>query len=196
MQVDFHDGCWTLLSGRGTMPRMSIDLRYPVGPYQRTPRPDARARRAALDDIARLPARLAGAVAALSDAQLDTPYRPDGWTARQVVHHVPDSHVNAYVRMKLIATEDRPALQTYDEKAWADQPEARHAPIAMSLALIEALHARWVAWLESLDEATLARTAQHPDWGEVSIDELIQLYGWHGRHHVAHITALQEREGW
>lgn len=178
------------------MPRMSLDLRYPVGPYVRTPRPDAAARATALDDLAALPERLAAAVAGLDDTQLDTPYRPGGWTVRQVVHHVPDSHVNAYVRTKLIATEPHPPLKTYEEKAWADLADARDRPIAISLVLLSALHERWLVFLHSLDAGALARTGAHPDWGDVSLDEMIQLYAWHSRHHVAHITALRARQGW
>jgi uncharacterized damage-inducible protein DinB len=178
------------------MARMSEDLRYPVGRYARVPAPTEAQRQAGLDTIAALPVQLTDAVAGLDDAQLDTPYRPGGWTVRQVVHHIPDSHVNAYIRMKLAATEDRPPIKTYEEKAWADQPEARSGAIEMSLALVTALHVRWTAWLRSVDETTLARAGRHPDWGDVTIDELIQLYAWHCRHHVAHITALRARQGW
>jgi uncharacterized damage-inducible protein DinB len=172
------------------------DLRYPVGRYTRNPHVGEGERAAAIRDLEALPDRLAAAVAGLSDKQLDTPYRPGGWTVRQVVHHVPDSHLNAYIRMKLAATEDRPPMKTYEEKAWAEQTDARTAPLEPSLALVRALHDRWTVWLRSLDDATLARAGRHPDWGEVSIDELIQQYAWHSRHHVAHITSLRGREGW
>jgi hypothetical protein len=172
------------------------DLRYPVGRFTRHPHPDEAGRAAAIRELEALPDRLAAAVAGLSDRQLDTPYRPGGWTVRQVVHHVPDSHLNAYIRMKLAATEDRPPLKTYEEKAWAEQADARTAPLGPSLALVRALHDRWTLWLRSLDDATLAREGRHPDWGDVSIDELVQQYAWHSRHHVAHITSLREREGW
>jgi uncharacterized damage-inducible protein DinB len=175
---------------------MSDDLRYPVGRYTRVPAPTAAERQAGLDAIAALPVHLADAVAGLSDTQLDTPYRPGGWTVRQVVHHIPDSHMNAYVRMKLAATEDRPPMKTYEEKAWANEPEARSGPVILSLALVTALHARWIAWLRAVEDATLSRAGHHPEWGDVTIDELIQLYAWHSRHHVAHITALRAREGW
>jgi uncharacterized damage-inducible protein DinB len=175
---------------------MSADLRYPVGKFVRSPSttPDARARLVA--DIAALPARAAAAVQGLSQAQLDTPYREGGWTVRQVVHHMADSHLNAYIRMKLAVTEERPPVKTYDEKAWAELADSRTAPVEVSLALLDALHRRWVGWLGALDEAAFARTVQHPDWGAISIDELVQLYGWHCRHHVAHITRLRERKGW
>lgn len=175
---------------------MNIDLRYPVGRYSRTPSPTREQREAGLAELEALPANLAAAVAGLSDKQLDTPYRPDGWTVRQVVHHVPDSHINAYIRMKLAATEDRPPMKTYEEKAWAMEPEARTAPVALSLDLTSALHARWTAWLRQVDESVLSRAGTHPEWDVVSIDELIQLYAWHSRHHVAHIIALRAREGW
>ena len=175
---------------------MSADLRYPVGPFTRLPHPDAAERAAALDVLDALPAQLAAAVSGLDDAQLDTPYRPGGWTVRQVVHHVPDSHLNAYVRTKLVATENTPSLTTYEEKAWAELADARTRPIQTSLELLTALHARWLIFLRSLDDSTLARTGRHPEWGLISLDELIQQYAWHSRHHVAHNTALRAREHW
>jgi hypothetical protein len=175
---------------------MSTDSRYPVGPYARPPSIDPASRAASLKDIADLPRHLMAAITGLTDAQLDTPYREGGWTVRQVVHHLPDSHLNAYVRMKLAATEERPAVRTYDEQAWSELADARRGSVDLSLPLIFALHARWSAWLATLDQTTLARTIQHPDWGDVSIDVLIHLYAWHCRHHVAHITALKARQNW
>lgn len=175
---------------------MPTDLRYPVGPYVRPTSIDSSTRAASLSDIADLPRHLTAAINGLTDAQLDTPYREGGWTVRQVVHHLPDSHLNAYLRMKLAATENRPAVKTYDEKAWSELDDARTGAVVLSLPLIFALHARWSAWLQTLDETTLGRTVQHPDWGDVSIDVLINIYGWHCRHHVAHITALKARQGW
>ena len=147
-------------------------------------------------DIAAAPAGLRRAVRGLDDRQLDTPYRLGGWTVRQVVHHVPDSHLNAYTRFKLACTEPTPAIKTYDEARWAELPEARTAPIDVSLALLDSLHRRWVLFLESLGPADFARTLRHPEWGTPTVDELLAHYAWHGRHHTAHITALRERMGW
>lgn len=175
---------------------MMNDLRYPIGRFQRPSTVTADERAQWIDAIAEAPARLREAVADLSDDQLDTPYRPGGWTVRQVVHHVPDSHLNSYVRFKWALTEDAPVIKTYDEKAWAELTDARTAPIEQSLALLDALHTRWVAWLRTLEEPDFARTIQHPEWKAISVDQLLALYAWHGRHHVAHITALREHEGW
>ncbi|MDX1546844.1 MAG: bacillithiol transferase BstA [Rhodothermales bacterium] len=173
------------------------DLRYPVGRFERPEEPVTPAqRRAWIGALEAAPAQLRAAAEGLTDAQLDTPYRPGGWTVRQVIHHVPDSHLNAYVRCKWALTEDAPAIKTYDEKAWAEQPEARTGPIAPSLALLEALHTRWVAALHALPADAFQRTIRHPEWGSISLDALLALYAWHGRHHVAHITALRAREGW
>jgi hypothetical protein len=166
----------------------SIDtLRYPVGPMPRLKDVDRATRMRLVDAIAAAPSRFRSLVTGLSDAQLDTPYRPGGWTVRQVVHHVPDSHMNAYVRMKLAATEETPAIRTYEEQLWAELPEARSGPVDMSLALLEALHVRWVAFLRALPEADFARPFTHPHWGRVPIDEAIGMYEWHCRHHAAHI---------
>lgn len=171
-------------------------LRYPVGRFD----PHAivaHAERAALiDSIAAAPSRLRAAVAGLTESQLDTPYRDAGWTVRQVVHHVPDSHLNAYIRFRWALTEATPTIKTYNEKAWAELPDAARAPVEMSLDLLEALHARWVLLLRSLSEPDFARTFLHPEWGKMQIATLLRLYEWHGRHHVAHITKLRSRKGW
>jgi uncharacterized damage-inducible protein DinB len=170
-------------------PSVSDDLKYPVGKYEF--RPDAAisaAERAILiGQIADAPARLASEVAGLSDAQLDTPYRPGGWTVRQVVHHVPDSHMNAYIRMKFAVTEDAPAIKAYDEAKWAELSEAKSGPAEMSLALLEALHRRWVTFLRGLPAADFARAYVHPELGRVTLDEAVALYAWHCRHHGGHI---------
>ena len=173
------------------------DLRYPVGRFTAPERVSADQRARFIAEIAAAPAALRAAVRGLSDARLDTLYRADGWTVRQVVHHVPDSHLQAYVRIKLALTEEEPTIKPYLEPRWAELPEARSAPIEMSLVLLEALHVRMVAALESLDDSLFSRRYTHPEYGrQFSIDQTVALYAWHGRHHVAHITALREREGW
>jgi len=167
-------------------------LRYPVGRYEPPAVPlSAETRERLIDEIAAAPAELRAAVDGLSDAALDTPYRPGGWTVRQVVHHVPDSHLNSYVRFKLAMTERHPTIRTYDEAAWAEQADARRAAIGPSLDLLDALHARWTAWLRTLGPDDWTRTLEHPEMGTLSLDQLLALYAWHGRHHVAHITSLR-----
>jgi DinB superfamily len=180
-----------------TMNDTQSDPRYPVGTFDRPTGPHtAEERRALIDQIAAVPARMREAVAGLSEAQLDTPYRDGGWTVRQVAHHVPDSHMNAYTRVKLALTEDEPAIKPYDEAAWAKLNDVRDTPIAVSLTLLEALHDRWVRILRAMTDAEFARTLLHPDHGVITLDWLIAMYAWHGRHHVAHITSLRERNGW
>ncbi len=172
------------------------DLRYPVGKFTFPDAVGSKERVTLIDQIAEAPARLQAAVAGLSDPQLDTPYRPGGWTVRQVVHHVPDSHLNSYVRFHLALTEDEPTIKSYYEDRWAELPDARTAPVEISLALLESLHRRWVALLRSLREADWKRTFRHPELGLLNLEKNLALYAWHGRHHVAHITGLREREGW
>jgi hypothetical protein len=163
-------------------------LRYPVGPMERPKTPlDPATRAAHIQTIEQLPARIRALVSGLTDQRLDTPYRPGGWTVRQVVHHVPDSHLNAYIRMKLAVTEDAPAIKTYEEGRWAELPEAKTGPIAMSVDLLDALHRRWVAFLRALPESEYRKTFIHPEWGRVPVDEAIAMYAWHCRHHAAHI---------
>jgi uncharacterized damage-inducible protein DinB len=172
------------------------DLRYPIGRFEPVHTLTPQQRTVCIAQIAATPEGLRRAVTGLEADQLDTPYRPGGWTVRQVVHHVPDSHVNAYTRFKLACTEDTPTIKTYEEGRWAELGEARTAPIDVSLDLLAALHRRWVLFLESLRPADFARTVRHPDWGTPSVDFLLAQYAWHGRHHTAHITALRERMGW
>jgi DinB family protein len=189
--------------GRRRFPRgaaekflMSEDLRYPIGEFH-LEEPVAPSRLAEwIGQIAAAPTHLRTAVAGLSDAQLDTPYRPGGWTVRQVVHHVPDSHLNSYVRCRLALTEDEPTIKPYDEGRWAALPDALTAPVELSLALLENLHRRWVLLLESLTPAEWDRRFHHPELGVRSLRQTAGLYAWHGRHHVAHITALRQRSGW
>jgi hypothetical protein len=163
-------------------------LRYPVGRFERLNAPlDRAARDAFISTLEQTPARFKSLVNGLSDAQLDTPYRPGGWTIRQVVHHVPDSHMNAYIRMKWAMTEETPAIKTYEEQLWAELPEAKTGKVDMSLALLEALHRRWVAFLRQIPEPQFGRAFLHPEWGQVTIEEAIAMYAWHCRHHAAHI---------
>ncbi len=172
------------------------DLRYPVGVYRKPTTIGTAEREGFVEEIAAAPGELRSAVRGLTDSQLDTAYREGGWTVRQVVHHLPDSHLNAYVRFKLALTEEQPLIRTYEESFWAELPEARSAPIGMSLALMDALHTRWVACIRSLPAASFERTFRHPDMGLMSLNEQLAHYAWHGRHHVAHITALRRRMGW
>lgn len=176
---------------------MTADLRYPLGQLTLVaPSTDA-VRRTAVEDIAALPTRMRAAVDGLSDAQLDRPYRPGGWTVRQVVHHVADSHMNAYIRMKLALTERTPTIRLYDEKAWAELDDSR-MPIDVSLRLLEAVHARWISMCHVMKPEDSARTFNHPEYpdGPRTIDWHLQVYAWHSRHHVAHINSLRQRERW
>jgi uncharacterized damage-inducible protein DinB len=175
---------------------MEADLRYPIGKFHRPDTLSVEERRSAIDAIAEAPARLCAAINGLEAAQLDTPYRPGGWSVRQLVHHVPDSHMNAYVRFKLAATEDEPTIKTYEEARWAELADARTAPIEPSLALLENLHKRWVLFLRSLAPEDWSRKFCHPELGTMSLEQNLALYAWHGRHHVAHVTALRERQNW
>jgi len=139
---------------------------------------------------------LRAAVAGLTPQQIDTPYRPEGWTVRQVVHHVPESHMNAYIRFKLALTEDDPVVKPYDEAAWARLPDIPGTPIETSLTLLDALHDRWVRVIRLLDDSGFKRKFRHPEIGEVTLERNLALYAWHGKHHVAHITSLRDRMGW
>ncbi len=171
------------------------DLRYPIGEFELPGRLSPSDRLGAIQNVSEAPAHLRSAVLGLPDDRLDTPYRPNGWTVRQVVHHLPDSHMNSYLRLKLALSEDVPTVRTYNEAVWAELPDAA-APVEGSLALLEHLHARWVYLWERLAEPDWNRRLRHPDLGEMRVDELLAFYAWHGRHHVAHITRLREREGW
>ena len=172
-----------------------LDLRYPIGRYAPPAAYSDQWRRQCIDAIAAAPAAMRAAVAGADAALLDTPYRPGGWTVRQVVHHVPDSHLNAYVRLKLALTEDRPVIKPYDEEAWARLEDSRSTPIEVSLQLLDAVHDRWGRLLHAMAPADFERRYVHPDTGEHTLHHLVGLYAWHGAHHVAHITALRERLG-
>jgi hypothetical protein len=175
---------------------MERDLRYPIGKFERPETITESQRRAFIDTIAEAPARLTSAVAGLTPAQLDTSYRPEGWSVRQLAHHVPDSHMNAYVRFKLALTEDEPTIKPYEEARWAELGDTTTTPVETSLALLENLHKRWVILLRSLTLEQWSRKFRHPALGTLTLDQNLALYAWHGKHHVAHITALRERNSW
>jgi uncharacterized damage-inducible protein DinB len=172
------------------------DLRYPIGKFQPKPQLTDDERQALIHQLVEAPVKLRQSVSGLMEEQLDTPYRPEGWTVRQVVHHLPDSHFNAYVRMKLAMTEQQPTIKPYEQQLWAELSDAKTAPIEMSLTLFESLHKRWVLFLQSLKSSDFARTINHPESGVMNLDRILQLYAWHGRHHTAQITSLRERMGW
>lgn len=180
-----------------TTPSAADAQRYPVGRFTYDGDDSNAARAARINVLAELPAQLAASVRGLSPEQLDTPYREGGWTVRQVVHHVPDSHVNAYVRFKLALTETAPTIVPYDEAAWARLSDVRDVPIETSLVLLDALHARWVAVLRGMTDADFARTYVHPEHGRTfTLDEVLAMYAWHSKHHLAHVQNLRERMGW
>jgi hypothetical protein len=172
------------------------DLSYPIGKFHFDGALTAEQKQKSLDDIANAPAHMRAAVQGLSEAQLDTPYRPGGWTVRQVVHHVPDSHMNAYIRFKLALTEDEPTIKPYEQQLWADLGDTKATPIEVSLTLLDSLHDRWVQLLRSFAATDWKRTFRHPELGVVSLEKNLALYAWHGKHHVAHITELRKRNGW
>lgn len=169
------------------------ELRYPIGRFDAARMTSSRA--AQMETLQELPARLREAVGGLTDAQLDTPYREGGWTVRQLVHHIADSHANAYIRFKLALTETDPTIKPYDEAAWAELADSR-LTIDPSLAILEGIHLRLVALLESLSESDFERTFQHPERGPTAIGVNVAVYDWHSRHHLAHITSLRQRMGW
>jgi hypothetical protein len=178
-----------------------MDLQYPIGKFvwnrggEGLLATDAE-RSAWLREIEETPRHLRVAVGGLTDEQLDTPYRPGGWTVRQVVHHLADSHMNAYTRFRLALTEDVPPIKPYDEKSWAQLSDARTAPAELSLSLLEAMHGRWVLLLRSLPPADYTRAIKHPELGRVTLEKYLGMYAWHGRHHVAHVSGLRARNGW
>lgn len=172
-----------------------MDPRYPVGQFAMPASVTPERRKQAMEALAAAPANLRAAVKGLGDSQLDTPYRDGGWTVRQVVHHVPDSHLNAYVRLKLAMTEEKPTIRPYDQERWAGLADARMA-IEVSLTLLESVHQRWDVLWRSLQPADFSRILVHPEYGERTIDWLLFLYEWHGKHHTAHITELRKQKGW
>jgi uncharacterized damage-inducible protein DinB len=172
------------------------DLGYPVGRFvpDSPPTPETRARH--IGEIAALPPRLRQAVTGLNQEQLNTPYREGGWTVRELVHHVPDSHMNAYIRCKLALTEDVPTIKPYDQSAWANLPDTALTPVEVSLSLPEAIHARWVTLLRSLKAEDFKRQFHHPETGMQTVESTVAFYDWHSNHHLAHITSLRDRMGW
>jgi hypothetical protein len=173
-----------------------MDLRYPVGRFEAPTTLTPAERLACIEALDALPARLRVAVDGLSDAQLDTPYRPEGWRVRQLVHHVADSHINAYTRFRLTLTEDEPTIRPYDQDAWAVLDDAGSMPVGVSLDLLTALHVRWVRLIRAQPDTAWARRLLHPAVGVMTLDDLLANYAWHCRHHTAHITGLRAREGW
>ena len=172
------------------------DSRFPIGEFRFEKDSAVEHRETWLGQIEAAPSQLRAAVDRLDDAQLDTPYRPKGWTVRQVVHHLPDSHMNSYVRFKLALTEETPTIRGYDQDGWAQLEDSLTGPIELSLNILEALHGRWVYLLRTLDTSDFERSFLHPELGPVSLWTNLAYHVWHGRHHIAQITALCEREGW
>lgn len=172
------------------------DLRYPIGKFSVEGEITPDRREDWISQIAEAPSLLRSALGGLSDEQLATPYRPSGWTLRQLAHHMADSHMNSYVRFRLALTEDEPTIKPYHEDRWAELDDARTAPVEVSLALLDSLHARWVLLLGSLADADWKRTFRHPERGLMTLERNLALYAWHGRHHIAHVTGLRERKGW
>ncbi len=172
------------------------DLSYPIGKFHFEGTLTDDQKGALIGEIAEVPAKLRAAVKGLSEAQLDTPYRPGGWTVRQVTHHVPDSHMNAYIRFKLALTENEPAIKAYEQQLWAELADTRETPIEVSLAMLDSLHDRWVRLLRSITPEQWKRAFRHPELGLVTLERNLALYAWHGKHHVAHIAKLRQREGW
>ena len=172
------------------------DLRYPIVKFRYDGAPNDEQKHALLEEIAHTPKKMRLAVQGLSESKLDTEYRPGGWSVRQVIHHVPDSHLNAYIRFKLALTEDDPTIKPYAEDRWAELADTKATPVEVSLTLLDSLHDRWVRLLRSLNEEEWKRTFRHPDLGPMTLEKTLALYAWHGKHHVAHITELRKRMSW
>lgn len=174
---------------------MSEELSFPIGQFNRHAPITPGMRRPAIEAIAALPQQMRAAVSGLTEAQLETPYRPGGWTVRQVVHHVADSHMNGFIRAKLALTEDNPTIKPYDQDGWSTLADMR-LPIAVSLGLLDGIHLRWTTIWRAVAPEQFARTFNHPELGPLTLDIHLQLYAWHSRHHVAHVTGLRQRQGW
>jgi uncharacterized damage-inducible protein DinB len=172
------------------------DPRFPIGKFHYDGPPSQDQKQQFLAEIDQTPTNLREAIKGLSDAQLDTPYRDGGWTVRQVVHHMPDSHINSYIRFKLALTEDDPTIKPYEEDRWAQLADSKSTPIEVSLILLDSLHDRWARLLRSLDDADWKKTFRHPTLGPMTLEKTLAMYAWHGKHHVAHITELRKRMAW
>ena len=172
------------------------DARYPIGRFEPPTSYDDTSREQCIAHIAHLPTAMRQAVAGLNDAQLNTPYREGGWTIRQVVHHVPDSHMHAYIRTKFALAEEEPHIKAYDEGRWANFSDAKDLPVEVSLGVLEGLHKRWVTLLRSLGQSDFNRALHHPENGRMTVDLVLALYSWHSRHHTAHITTARAKHGW
>ena len=172
-------------------------LKYPIGRFKPNEEFTIEQRNQMIDNIKTFPQKLTGIVTELSESQLDTPYRPDGWTVRQLVHHIADSHVNSYVRFRWTMTEDSPVIKAYDQTKWAELPDAKTAPIKLSLNLLKAVHARWTMLMDRMTDEDFKKELAHPEWdNNLSLNVMVQLYSWHCDHHLSHITSLIQREGW
>jgi hypothetical protein len=174
---------------------MTEELSFPIGKFDRHAPVTPGMRGPAIEAIAALPQQMRAAVSGLTDTQLEAPYRPGGWTVRQVVHHVADSHMNGFIRAKLALTEDNPTIKPYDQDGWSTLADMQ-LPIAVSLGLLDGIHLRWTTIWRSLAPEQFARTFNHPELGPLTLDTHLQLYAWHSRHHVAHVTSLRQRQGW
>ncbi len=174
---------------------MNEDLRFPLGNFDKSIEITPELRKEFVETISDLPKNLTAAVTDLNEEQLETPYRPEGWTVRQTVHHIADSHLNSFVRFKLALTEETPTIRPYAEDRWAELADCK-MPIGVSLKIIEGVHARWTALLESMSEADFQKQLNHPDSGVWTLEQMLALYEWHGRHHTAHITKLRARNNW
>jgi hypothetical protein len=177
----------------------SVSLSYPIGKFSMPETSTAEQRQTWINEIAETPAAMRAAIVGLTAEQLEAPYRPGGWTVRQVIHHVPESHMNAYLRFKWALTEDTPTIKPYNEARWAETPDVQSTPLEVSLSMLELLHDRWGRLLRAMSDADYARTYRHPEMaaaGPIPLGKMLALYGWHGKHHVAHITSLRDRMGW
>lgn len=175
---------------------MQSDPRYPIGKFDKNIIVTSEMRNEFINTIEELSAELRKEVGTLNDEQLNTRYREGGWTVKQVVHHLPDSHLNSYVRFKLALTENNPTIKTYEEHLWAELKDSFQTPISVSLTLLESLHTRWAVLLRSLTDEEFNKTIQHPEWGNISLNTMLAMYAWHCKHHLAHITELKKRMGW
>lgn len=172
-------------------------LKYPIGKFHPNPDFNAELRNEMINNIKSFPQRLTGVVTELNEEQIDTPYRPGGWTVRQLVHHLADSHVNSYIRFRWTLTENTPEIKPYEQADWAELPDAKSAPVKFSLNILKAIHARWVLLMDRMTDEEFRRELGHPEWkNNLSLNTMVQLYNWHCDHHLAHITSLIEREGW